>query len=185
MSDNNGFIKSNIMFFLLFISMVSCNNRSNTTVNYNRHSEDYIKQRVESFYCRFNDPSYDENGKKILDNGYNYDSAYCSSRYYALLSRAIDVMDDDDILLDCDHWTDSQDYDDFTCEVDKIENITDSAATVVLSASNWGEEYTVTLSLLYEKDDWYVDDFIKKYGFKSEKAYLNDFIKRNKIWKKK
>ncbi len=171
--------KSIIILTIGLLILIGCQNRSNSNENIDRHSESYIKQRIDSIYSRFNNPTYNQNGRRIIDYSYNYDSAYCSSRYNVLLNQALKLLDDDDILLDYDHWTSSQDPEDFTYEIGGIENITDTTANVILKAKNWGENYTVTLCLFFEKGDWFVDDFIKEYGFKSEKSYLCDFIKKH------
>ncbi len=169
-----------ISIFIFALLLVGCKNRINSGDFNDRHSETYIKQRIDSIYSRFNNPIYEKKGKRIIDYRYNYDSAFCSSHYKELMSKAIELMDDEeDIILEHDHWTNSQDPEDFTYEIKKIENITDSTAIVVLNANNWGDNYLVTLCLHFERDDWFVDDFITKYGFKSEKAYLNDYIKKH------
>ena len=169
-----------ISIFVFALLLVGCKNRINSSDFSDRHSESYIKLRIDSIYSRFNNPTYNENGKRIIDYRYNYDSAFCSSHYKKLMSKAIELMDDEeDIILEHDHWTNSQDPEDFTYKINKIEKTTDSTAIVVLNARNWGDDYLVTLRLLYEREDWFVDDFITKYGFKSEKAYLNDYIKKH------
>lgn len=169
-----------ISIFIFALLLVGCKNRINSGDFNDRHSETYIKQRIDSIYSRFNNPTYEKKGKRIIDYRYNYDSAFCSSHYKELMSKAIELMDDEeDTILEHDHWTNSQDPEDFTYEIKKIENITDSTAIVVLNANNWGDNYLVTLCLHFERDDWFVDDFITKYGFKSEKAYLNDYIKKH------
>ncbi len=169
-----------ISIFIFALLLVGCKNRINSGDFNDRHSETYIKQRIDSIYSRFNNPTYEKKGKRIIDYRYNYDSAFCSSHYKELMSKAIELMDDEeDIILEHDHWTNSQDPEDFTYEIKKIENITDSTAIVVLNANKWGDNYLVTLCLHFERDDWFVEDFITKYGFKSEKAYLNDYIKKH------
>ena len=40
----------------------------------------------------------------------------------------------------------------------KVYNVTDSTALVDLTIHNFGDMET-TIALLFERDDWYVDDF--------------------------
>jgi hypothetical protein len=90
---------------------------------------------------------------------------------------------DDDILLDYDHWTNSQDDNNFTCQVGKISNMTDSTAVVQVKAKNDGKGYDILLSLIFERDDWYVDDFLPTAGddSESEKVYFERYIREAPI----
>lgn len=119
-------MSKSFFLFILALLIVGCINRSNSIGCNDKHTESYIIQRIDSIYGRFTNPTYDMNGKRILNHRYNYDSVFCSSRYNALLNRADELSNDEDYLFDYDHWTNSQDPEDFTCNVGKIENITDS-----------------------------------------------------------
>ena len=85
-----------------------------------KHTVDYIRQRVDGMYACYKNPKYDEAGYRLMTRG-NLDSAYCSMRYKALLSQAEEMAGDDDIVLDYDHWTNSQDDNNFTYEVGRID----------------------------------------------------------------
>ena len=78
-----------------------------------KHTVDYIRQRVDGMYACYKNPKYDESGSRLMQR-VNLDSAYCSLRYQALLSKAEEMAGDDDIVLDYDHWTNSQDDNNFT-----------------------------------------------------------------------
>ena len=137
-----------------------------------KHTVDYIRQRVDGMYACYKNPKYDEAGYRLmtrgnLDSAYcsmmtrgNLDSAYCSMRYKALLSQAEEMAGDDDIVLDYDHWTNSQDDNNFTYEVGRIDQITDSTAFAEIYGKNYGNDYTIVLGLYFERGDWYVDDFL-------------------------
>ena len=124
MSEQNEKCENNMIryyyFFILVLLFASCYTEKNPNEYGDKHSESYIKQRIDSIYSRFNNLTYDENGRRFFDKSYNYDSLFCSSRYLALMSKAIDIVDEDDIILDYDHWTNSQDPDDFNYKVYKI-----------------------------------------------------------------
>ena len=102
-----------------------------------KHTVDYIRQRVDGMYACYKNPKYDEAGYRLMTRG-NLDSAYCSMRYKALLSQAEEMAGDDDIVLDYDHWTNSQDDNNFTYEVGRIDQITDSTAFAEIYGKNYG-----------------------------------------------
>lgn len=140
-----------------------------------KHTADYIRQRVDAMYACYKNPKYDEGGVRLMQRG-NLDSAYCSLRYQALYKEALEAAGDDDIVLDYDHWTNSQDDGDFSYQIEKIENITDSTAVAYLNAENFGNDYEIVLSLFFERGDWYVDDFLSPVDGKGEKAYFQTYI---------
>ena len=150
---------------------------------YNKHSEDYIRLRIDSIYSPYKNPKYDKTGMRQMEPRGDFDGMYCSTRYKALLKKAETMTGEDDILLDYDHWTNSQDDNNFTCEVGKISNMTDSTAIVKVKAKNSGKPYTVTLSMRFERNDWYVDDFISDDGT-GEKKYFEEYIERNTFYQR-
>jgi hypothetical protein len=107
----------------------------------------------------------------------NLDSAYCSLRYQALLSKAEEMAGDDDIVLDYDHWTNSQDDNNFTYEVGRIDQITDSTAFAEIYGKNYGNDYTIVLGLYFERGDWYVDDFLSPDRKDGEQEYFKGYIR--------
>ncbi len=141
-----------------------------------KHTVDYIRQRVDGMYACYKNPKYDATGIRLM-NRVNLDSAYCSLRYNALFSKALEMTGDDDILLDYDHWTNSQDDNNFTYEVGRIDQITDSTAFVEIYGKNFGNDYTIVLGLYSERGDWYVDDFLSPDRKDGEKEYFQNYIR--------
>ncbi len=90
------------------------------------------------------------------------------------MRQALDQMDEDDILLDYDHWINAQDYsENLSAHAAKIENFTDSTAIVKVAVRNFGRDGEVVLSMRFERDDWYVDDFLPSDGVgEGEKEYF-------------
>ena len=85
--------------------------------------------------------------------------------------------------MDYDHWTNSQDDNNFTCQVGKISQMTDSSAIVNIKAKNFGQPYTITFSMRFERGDWYVDDFISDDGT-GEKPYFEKYIEDNTFYQR-
>ena len=146
-----------------------------------KHSEDYIRQRIDTIYKTVGKTTYDREGKEgsYIHNPFNRDSAYCSQRYYTLMREALQICNETgDILYDYDHWVCGQDWsDDWSCKVVKVYEITDSTALVDLNIHNFSDMET-TIALRFERDDWYIDDFSPSKDGDDDKKYLRETIRR-------
>lgn len=177
-----------VVLMAVAVLMAACGNKTSqeadeadstavetTAATEEKHSAEYIQQRIEGIYKPYENPKYDASGMRQMEPRGPLDSLYLSSRYKAVLAKAEEVAGEDNIVLDCDHWTNSQDDNNFTCKVRKVRDITDLTAVVEVEAVNFDKPYTITLALLFERGDWYVDDFISE-GGSSEKKMLEDYI---------
>ena len=180
-------MKKAILMAMIAVVVTACGSRTNketgadgsiVTPDEEKLSEEYIRQRFESIYSCYDNPQYDESGLRVMESRGNFDSAYCSSSYKELLAQAEALAGEDDIVLDYDHWTNSQDDNNFTCKVGNVSLLTDSTAVVEMDAQNFAEPYTITLALLFERGDWYVDNFLSTDGSKGEKEYLQEYIQQ-------
>ena len=146
-----------------------------------KHSEAYIRQRIDTIYKTVGKSVRDSEGRVVsyIQNPFNRDSAYCSQRYYALMKEALQVCDEmGDILYDYDYWVCGQDFsDDWSCRVTRVYEITDSTALVDLAIHNFSDSET-TIALRFERDDWYVDDFSPAKDGNDDKKYLRETIRR-------
>lgn len=153
---------------------------SSHSTDINKHTEAYILERMDSIYSRYKDKNVTigEYGREIRRD-INYDSLFCSSRYNKLFDEAGEIcMKNDDILLDYDHWTRSQDDGDFRVKSIKVENMTDSTAIAIVEATNFEHKTIIKLSLFFERNDWYVDDFLNEDGADGEKAFFKEYIEK-------
>ena len=171
------------------LCMVDCGNKTSKAVSdtdslnvdslaytgIDKHSETYIRQRIDIIYKTVGKTTYDNEGKEVsyIKNPFNRDSAYCSQRYYALKCEAINLCDKTgDILYDYDQWVCGQDFsEDWSCKVAKVYDVTDSTALVDLDIHNFGQTQT-TIALRFERDDWYIDDFSPSKDGNDDKQYL-------------
>ena len=177
----------NYIFFSLFLisfGLVGCGNKTkggaadsadssavvgmSAVVDDERHTEAYIKERIESIYRHF---GYSETSRGPEAEGMpavNYDSLYCSSRYLALLAEAEAISQrEGTVCIDADHWIVGQDVDKkWSYELKDIRNITDSTAQEELLVNNFGPQ-KVVLDLLFEHGEWYVDNFRQTYDASS------------------
>ena len=75
-----------------------------TDTGMDKHSEAYIRQRIDTIYKTVGKSVYDSKGNEVsyINNPFNRDSAYCSERYYALMQKALQLCNETgDILYDC------------------------------------------------------------------------------------
>ena len=182
-----------LLFFIVVVALTSgCGNKTAKAVGNSdslaadsidsietfRHSEEYIRQRIDTIYKYVGKLGLDEEGNTDYNpSGINFDSVYCSQRYFALMSEATEMCDEmGDILYDYDHWVCGQDIsDDWRYKVSKVYNITDSTALVDMIIHNFSNQET-TIALYYERDDWYVDDFSPSPDGNDDKAALRIII---------
>ena len=167
-----------VLFIILAATlMLNCGNKTGNSVSntdslavdsmvadagIDKHSEAYIRQRIDTIYKGVGKSTYDSEGREIdyIHSPFNRDSAYCSERYYALMKEALEICSETgDILYDYDYWVRGQDFsDDWSCRVTKVYEITDSTALVDLMIHNF-DDIETTIALRFERDDWYIDDF--------------------------
>ena len=147
-----------------------------------KHSEAYIRQRIDTIYKFVGKITYDADGNRNYNySPFNLDSAYCSERYYALMQQASAICDETgDILYDYDYWVCGQDIsDDWSYKVTKVYQVTDSKALVDMIIHNFGDSEN-TIALRFERDDWYIDDFSPSDDGNDDKASLRRIIKQGK-----
>ena len=155
--------------------MIACGSKTEKTVSVtdslavdsingsvvDKHSEAYIRQRIDTIYKFVGKIAYDADGNRDYNcSPFNLDSAYCSERYYALMQEASAICDETgDILYDYDYWVCGQDIsDDWSYKVTKVYQVTDSTALVDMIIHNFSDTEN-TIALRFERDDWYIDDF--------------------------
>lgn len=185
------------LFYLLFtiVLMIGCGSKTGKAISdkdlqamdsvadtgIDKHSEAYIRQRIDTIYKTVGKTTYDSEGNEVsyIRNPFNRDSAYCSQRYYALMKEALQLCDEmEEILYDYDYWVCGQDYsDDWSCKVTKVYELTDSTALVDLAIHNFSDTET-TIALRFERDDWYIDDFSPSKDGNDDKKYLRDTIRQ-------
>ena len=145
-----------------------------------KHSEAYIRQRIDTIYSHIKQMIADEmkGNQSYINNGFNLDSAYCTSRYYSLLEQALEITTETgDILFDYDHWVCGQDYsEDWHYKILKVSDITDSTAMAEVQVINFGRAHDLMLSLLHERGDWYIDEFGASEAPENDQDYFRRVI---------
>lgn len=165
---------------LLMIVVCALAVHDSVALDIDKHSEAYIRQRINIIYGHVKQMIVDEaeDNHAYMGNGFNLDSAYCSSRYYSLIEQALEITSETgDILFDYDHWVCGQDYsEDWYYTIQKVSDITDSTATAEVQVINFGNVHDLILSLLYERDDWYIDEFGASEALDTDQNYFRHVI---------
>ena len=182
-------------FFLLttVLLTVGCGNKTNSgteatdslttdsiaDTGIDKHSEAYIRQRLDTIYSNIRQRVAGETeDHHPYMRDFNPDSAYCSSLYYSLMRQAIDFANETgDIVFDGDHWVCGQDFSkDWNYQIQKVHHVTDSTALADITVINFGKKNDVMLSLLFERGNWYINDFGPEDAEDSDKAYFRRII---------
>lgn len=120
------------------------------------HRLDAIYKHVLSSYGGHDDLNY---GMPTED----FDSIYCSTDYNATMDRIFDLADEDEVVVEADHWIQGQDWQQpMSCRVLKVYDINGDAAKADVVVHNFSD-HQLTLVLVYERGNWYIDDFISRY----------------------
>ena len=114
----------------------------------------------------------------VLEN----DKKYMSQEYNELQNRAIEIGEKIDfVIIDADHWVQGQDVQDPSMSVKSITPVDATHATAVVTVINFGRPTEVTLQLVYERDNWFIDNMQQRYDGEllDEKSWLQDFINQH------
>ena len=111
-----------------------------------KHSAEYIIQRLDSIYLS------------------RVDSLCCSQRYLDIYAQAQQISQSEGtVFLDSDHWTQGQDIpEDWSYSVESVDQITDTTAQATVIIHSFDDQ-KVMLDLVFERDNWYVDNFRSLY----------------------
>lgn len=135
-----------------------------------KHTVDYISRRIDSIYANFTGGNAIDY-YRFPDGAPDFDSLFCSQRFLALMAEAKHISEQEGtVCIDADHWIAGQDIDEaWDYLLMNVTDITDSTAQAELRIHNF-EDQKVVLDLLFERDNWYVDNFQLFYEYKDYSA---------------
>jgi hypothetical protein len=115
-----------------------------------RHTKEYIAQRIDTIYK------------------YKDDMRFCSAKYLSLDAHASKLSHEMGyVYRDYDHWVMGQDIDPkWSYKIKDIKDIKAVEATVEVLVHNFKNQHII-LNLVYERGDWYVDNFRTSFSGKS------------------
>ena len=120
------------------------------------------------------------------DHSENWEEKYTSTEYYNIW-KAVTEYDKKLVgevgFFDSDHWWRSQDSCDPKMSVISAEINSSTSATVKVRLTDCGESSVLTFPMVYERDDWFIDDFVTWFEGKewSEKKMMKDYCAENGI----
>ncbi len=155
-----------LTLLLSFTFSSSCQAQQNVS----KQSEAFIKKRLTNIYANV------FSKKCVRDPEYHF----TSKEYYALY-RSLRNMEGrlgDLIMLDYDHWSQSQDPYNPTMTISSVTIESKKKASAIVYINNGGNPTKVKLVLVFEGGNWYIDDFItfSQYGG-SEKTMIKAYFK--------
>ena len=166
------------LFGLCACLVMACknNNSSNSsdnsaTDNANEkiaHSADPLRTRVENIYRDVCD-TYNKANQMPLGEGMemigrrNFDREYCSAAWNKVRNQVTEKdsrLEGEMGFFDFDYWIMGQDFQDVSATDVKVQQINGDKATVTLTLHNCGNATPLTLAMVYERDNWFIDDFL-------------------------
>ncbi len=150
-----------IVFFLLLLglSFVVYNSQLK-----NGHEAEDVKARVEAIYAEVADVYNKSNDLQdpSLPESVDFDTKYCSQDWNSTLKVALLSQPDSDEIgvFEYDYWIQGQDYDGVSVSRVHVESMDDDRAVVTLMLHNMGMDNEIRLNMLYERDNWFIDDMV-------------------------
>ena len=212
MKKHTSIIMSVALALAIAYSLTSCGNKTKdmaagiaaqaktaVSMDDGKHNEAYIRERIDSMYSHIKyipyNPEEDTEAYRMEHedddnpNLFDYDSMFCSTQYVELQKQCNQMSAETGfIFIDADHWIMGQDIsEDWSYKVVKVSDITETTATVDMEIQNFGKQ-TGQLELVFERGDWYVNDFkaffpdddgkLKKYSELEEmRTFMEDGLK--------
>ena len=167
----------------------SCRNLRKTDY---RHSEEYLKERVEKIYANvalFYNRLYElrQSGQGCPTQWPDFDSLYCSddwNRHVAAVTELDDERGMETGFFGWNYWVCGEDFDFvYASDVEVIDK-TGMQATVALAMHNGERVVPVLLNMVYERGDWRIDEMTSNwnhhaYGSYEWKLEMENYISHN------
>ncbi len=150
-----------------------------------QHKADDVKARVEGIYGHVAKAYNDCNtGTEFSLPKENFDELYCSEDWKATLDKALKSKPDSDEMgpFDYDYWISGQDFGNVSVSDVKVVKQEGDSAVVMLNLHNLGTVSPINLKMVYERDNWFIDDMAEGSeidSINSVKHYMREYIKDN------
>lgn len=155
-------MKTIISFFFILTIILPSFSQTKTEI---------IKKRVNAIYSSIINEY--NNGAMVED----IDAKYLSVSFKAATKQCKTVRNrkgDEVGPIDYDHWIQAQDFERLSANVVSITMQSATRAKAIVKLNNYGKTYNVSLILVQERRDWFVDDIYMKNG-KSERAIIKTY----------
>ncbi len=181
-----GFTTSLLSCLLALTMTVSCGVRNGTDSTEesadsisSTHTAQNIKSRVEYIYAHvfeeYNKMSDISETMEPVEA--NFDEQFCSDEWNKLMDKASEACDSELGLFDFDYWIMAQDWSNLSVSDVCVNHIEGDKAQVSLVLHNFSNTKNINLQLVYERGDWYIDNFIDEVNADGGlKSYLYSLI---------
>jgi len=174
-------LKVIVVFAILAVSVVYAQKQRNR-----QHSANDVKVRVERIYKHVA-KAYNEcnNSSDFTLPKENFDEIYCSEDWNTTLKKALESQPDSDEigLFDYDYWITGQDFGNVSVSDVKVVKLEGDDALVMLSMHNLGSVTKINLKMVYERDNWFIDDMAEGFEYdsiSSLKNYMRQYIEEHR-----
>ena len=155
--------------------------KSKATTTKDRNSEDYLVARVYDIYRDVFIENYGEDSDLNDQDVPSPDEKYCTKSWNDIVEKVTnyDNMNNPDELgfFDGDYWIMGQDFGDLSISDVEVMKKDDKNATVGFNLHNLGNTINVLLDMKYERNDWFIDNFIDQTNDYNWKKQMEDYIK--------
>ena len=121
------------------------------------------KKRVEEIYADvfgvYN--KVNETQDMNLFSSRSFEQDYCSQAWNNTVAA---VLAKDENFFDADYWVMGQDWDNVGIKDVKVSKVSDTVRTATLNLINFGASHPVSLTLVYERGNWFIDNFVDGQG---------------------
>lgn len=121
------------------------------------------KKRVEEIYADvfgvYN--KVNETQDMNLFSSRSFEQDYCSQAWNNTVAA---VLAKDENFFDADYWVMGQDWDNVGIKDVKVSKVSDTVCTATLNLINFGASHPVSLTLVYERGNWFIDNFVDGQG---------------------
>ncbi len=146
-------------------------------------NKEYVAERVNAIYHDVFTQYYSEDADLNEQDIPSPDEKYCTKEWKELLNKVIDydnTHNPDDIgFFEADYWVMGQDFGDLSISDVNVVKLDDDDATVELNLHNLGKTTTIRLEMEYERNNWFIDNFVDvEYGI-SWKNDMEEYLKED------
>ncbi len=124
----------------------------------------YLEQRVNTIYSKVFAEYNQANELEEIGNIPEPDSLYCSKDWNSWVNkvREYDSENNTDEIgfFEADYWVMGQDFGNLSVSDVKTVSLNDRIGVVELKIHNFDDVIPVRLDMVFEKDEWMIDDFI-------------------------
>lgn len=153
----------------------------NTSNPKERKNKEYILARVNAIYQNVFTESYGEDSDLNNQDVPSPEEKYCSKDWNDLLDKVSDYDNtnspDKMGFFDADYWIMGQDSGNLSISDVEVTKMDENDATVELTLHNLGSNTRVRLDMVFERGNWYIDNFIDIDNSFNWKKEMEDYIK--------